>query len=78
MPLMQDPAKSAAAVTPSDATVLSGVRGLYVGGTGDVVVMMQEGASAVTFTAVPAGVVLPVRVRQVMAATDATGIVALY
>lgn len=76
--LMQDPANRVAAVTKSDSTVLCGVRALYVGGTGDVVVKCRTGDTAVTFAAVPAGAILPVRAVQVMNATTATGIVALF
>ena len=65
-----------AAVTPSDSTVLTGVRALYVGTGGDVIV---DGASTtnVTFKAVPSGTVLPITVTKVCAATGASNIVAL-
>ena len=76
MSRMSDPGANALAVTPSDSTVLANVRGLYVGGTGDVAVTMLGGA-AVTFATVPAGTVLPIRVSHVMAATTATNIVAI-
>lgn len=69
-------ARGATAVTPSDVTVLEVTRALYIGGTGDVVVTMANGAEA-TFTAAPAGI-LPVQVTQVKAATSATSILALY
>lgn len=69
-------AYSAVAVTPSDSTILPTARALYVGGTGDVVVRMASGVQA-TFTAVPAGV-LPIQFDKVMAATAATGLLALY
>jgi hypothetical protein len=74
------PAANAVAVTPHDATDLAQVtRGLYVGVAGDVSVEMLDTGTAVVFTAVPAGTVLPIRVTRVNAtATDATNIVALY
>lgn len=72
------PAASAAAVTKSDSTVLTGVRALYVGGAGDVAVQFPGGASTVTFSAVPAGSILPIQVVKVMDATTATAIVALF
>jgi len=73
-----DPADNAAAVTKSDSTVLSPIpRGLYVGGAGDLVVTMAGGGD-ITFTAVPAGTILPIRVSKVKAATSATAIVAIY
>lgn len=60
------PATDAIDVTPSDSTVLANVRGLYVGTTGNVAVKFPGDASAHTFTAVPAGAVLPVAVDHVM------------
>jgi hypothetical protein len=48
-----------------------GFKALYVVATGDVVVKNDAG-TAVTFTAVPAGVVLPVAGEYLMAATSAT------
>jgi hypothetical protein len=69
------PAIDAFAVTKSDSTIFF-CRGLYVGGAGDVVVTMV-GGSVVTFSAVPAGSILPVRCTQVRAATTATLIVGL-
>ena len=60
------------AVTKSDSTELpQSCCGLYVGGTGDVVVKTESGLT-VTFSAVPAGTILPVAVRRVMNATTAT------
>jgi hypothetical protein len=73
------PADDAVAVTPSDSTDLATVtRALYVGGAGAVAVQML-GGEEVTFAAVPAGTVLPVRVQRVMASgTTATLIIALW
>ena len=74
-----DPADRVAAVTPSDSTDLTGVRGLYVGGAGDVVVrMVNAPTTTVTISTVAAGTILPVRVTRVMAATTATAITAFY
>lgn len=71
------PYSGAFAVTKSDDTVLAGVRGLYVGVTGDVAVIMANTSTAVTFKAAPVGV-LPIRVTKVMSTnTTATNIVAL-
>lgn len=67
----------AAAVTPSDSTVLAGVRGLYIGVSGDVAVIPAGKDAAITFKAVPVGI-LPVRVSKVMSTnTTATDVVAL-
>lgn len=75
-----EPAKNAAAVTKSDATVFSvATRGIYVGTTGDVAVTMAETGSAIVFTAVPAGVILPIAVTQVLSTdTTASDIVRLW
>jgi hypothetical protein len=67
-----------AAVTPSDSTVLTGVRGIYVGGTGDLTVVGGDGATTVTFKAVPVGTVLNISPSKVKATgTTATLLVAL-
>lgn len=75
------PATHAEVVTKSDTDELVNVsRALYVGVTGDVVVVMRDDAiaTAVTFKAVPAGTVLPIRARQVMSTgTTATNILSL-
>ena len=68
---------SVAAVTPSDSTLV-GCRSLYVGGTGDVAITAHDGTSA-TFSAVPAGTILPVYCTTVKSTgTTATLIIALY
>lgn len=76
---LDSPADFAASVTPSDsADIATASRGLYVGGTGDMAVTMLSGGS-VTFKAVPAGSILPIRVSRVLVTgTTATSIVALY
>lgn len=74
-----NPASQVAAVTKSDSTELVAVRGLWVGGAGDVAVIAAEDSAAVTIVGVPAGTLLPIRVRKVMSTnTTATSIVALY
>ena len=67
---------NARAVTPSDSTVLNCV-GLYVGGTGNVVVDTEDNTN-VTFSAVPTGSVLWLKCVRVKATTTATNIVALF
>ena len=67
-------AKSSGAVTASDSTVLD-YHALYVGGVGDVSIDHTEGGTAVVYTAVPAGTILPVSGVRVNAATTATSIV---
>ena len=71
-----DPASFWVAVTPSDSTVLYGVRGIFVGSAGDVVATDQDGTDA-TFTCV-AGQLLPIMPSKIKSTgTTASGIVAL-
>lgn len=65
------------ALTKSDDTVLTGLRGIYVGGTGDVIVKDSGGAGPITFKAVPVGTILPISITRLMAATTATLIIGL-
>jgi hypothetical protein len=70
-------AHGAVAVVESDATLLPVTRALYIGVTGDVVVTMADGQTPITFKSVAVGI-LPVQVTQVLVATTATDILALY
>ena len=73
-----DPAQDAAVVTPSDTADQGNVRGLYVGGAGNVSIVTAAGNTCV-FTGVTAGSILPVRCTKVRSTgTTATTIVALY
>ena len=73
-------ARNAAAVTPHNTNDLTtAAKALYVGGAGNVKVDMQGDGSAVTFTGVTAGTVLPIMVSRVYSTdTTATAIVALW
>lgn len=74
------PAYDFASVTPHDSTNFAKglARGLYVGTTGDVVAI-TEGGTAVTFSSVPAGAILPVQCKRVNStSTTASNIVALF
>lgn len=54
-------------------------RGIYVGGDGDLVVVMAGDGQTQTFLAVPAGAVLPVQATAVVkAGTNASNMVALF
>lgn len=74
------PSRSARVVTPNNGADLDRItKGLYVGGAGDVEVILVEDAAQLVFTGVPAGTILPLQVRRVRAAnTTATNIIALY
>ena len=67
-----------AAVTKSDTTPVT-CTALYIGGAGDVTLAQSVGGTAVAFTGLSAGSILPVALKNgtVNAATTATGIVKL-
>lgn len=75
-----DPSRFAVAVTPSDSSDINGgqlTRGLYIGGAGDVSVVI--GGNSITFVGAVAGSILPIRVSRVNStSTTATSIVALF
>jgi hypothetical protein len=76
---LTSPPEHALAIVPDDGADLPQVtRALYVGGGGDVALVMR-GGEAVSFLAVPGGTLLPVRARRVRASgTTATGIIGLW
>lgn len=73
------PAGNFAAITPSDATDLTFVtRAVYVG-TGGNVVAVDAAGTAVTFSNVPDGSILPIRASRINStSTTATNLVALW
>lgn len=73
------PATRCIAITPSDTVALTiPIKGIYVGGAGDLTVTAQSDGSPVTFKAVPVGTIIPVRAKLVMAtATTATLLVGM-
>jgi hypothetical protein len=75
----QDPASHAFAITPHDTNELAqDTRAIYVGGAGDVSVIMQDGSSVV-FSGCPAGLLLPIRCTMVKATgTTATLLLGLW
>ena len=66
-------------ITKSDTVDFNFItRGIYVGGTGDVVVVNADDTT-VTFSAVPVGTILPVQARRVNStSTTATLMVGMY
>jgi hypothetical protein len=62
-------------ITPSDTT-RQVASGLIIGGGGNLVVEPELGGNTVTI-AVTSGMIVPLRVIRVLAATTATGIVGL-
>jgi len=73
-----DPSDDAFSISPSDSTYLTEIpRALYVGGAGDLAVITRAG-NAVTFKSVPAGTIIPQRVKMVKSTnTTATFIVGM-
>jgi hypothetical protein len=81
---VDDPSNAASAdgffaITPHDSTDFAyNVRGIYVGTAGNVVAVTEAG-TAVTFTAVPVGSILPIRAKRVNSTnTTASNLVGLY
>jgi hypothetical protein len=72
------PATHAVVLTKSDSTVFPATRGLYVGGAGNLNVVMKDGATCL-FTAVPVGTTLDISIEQLLdTSTTATLVVDLY
>jgi hypothetical protein len=72
-------------ITPTDNTEIPATRGVYVGGTGDLVVKFTDNGDptvaggTVKFSAVPVGAILPIQVNCINStSTTATLIIALY
>jgi hypothetical protein len=72
------PAGFAEGVIPANSNLDKITRGVYVGVTGSLEVTMAGGTNIVTFVAVQAGSLLPIRVSQIRANSTATNIVAIY
>lgn len=67
------------AITPSNSDTFAVGVSVYVGVTGDVAVTPAAGGSNVTFVAVPAGFVVPLTVKAVLATgTTAASLVGIY
>ena len=76
---IESPATGGEAVTKHDSTDFTNVsRAIYVGGAGDVAAVMADG-TVLTFSAVPAGTLLPIRCKRINSTnTTATLMLALY
>lgn len=75
------PATKAFAITSNEsANTSQTTRAVYVGEAGNLVVEMADDASGTTttFTGVPAGTILPIRVRKVRTLGTANSVVGLY
>ena len=74
------PARRAVSITANDSTDLVNVsRGLYVGSSGDIAVILADDTAVVVIVGVGAGSILPLRVKRLRSTdTTASDIVALY
>ena len=74
------PSSEAVVVTPHDTNDLTAyTRAIYVGGIGNLTVVMAGSGNTVTFTAIPVGTILPIAVSRIKATlTTATLIVAMW
>lgn len=77
---LDSPSSGAFAITPDNSNDLPYVtRGIYVGGAGDIVMIMAGDSAQVTRKNVVAGVLYPWRVKRVLATnTTATNLVGDY
>lgn len=71
---MTKPAIRGASITKSD-TAVNAFRGIYVGTTGDLVVILQGDSTPTTFKNIAAGMIHPITTVKVMAATTASDLV---
>ena len=77
---LESPARSAAAITPSDgADLTETTRAIYIGGNGDITVDMDGDGVGILFQNVVSGTILPLRITKVyLTGTSATSLIALY
>lgn len=73
------PAQRGFAITPADGADLAAeTRGLWVGGSGDIALVLASG-DEITLAGVVGGSILPLRLRRIKATgTSATQLVGLY
>jgi hypothetical protein len=74
-----EPSSNPFVVALSDTVDLTRVaKALYVGGSGNIVLIAEDSDTALTFSNVPSGYILPVRVRRILlTGTTATNILGL-
>jgi hypothetical protein len=75
---LQDPLTKGVAVTPSDTEMTIACRAIFVGGAGNLSLLLMDGTTTLVLTGVVAGTLLPIRARAIKAATTATNICALW
>jgi hypothetical protein len=77
---LSSPARNGFSITPDNSSDLSTTcRALFVGGSGDISVILSADSSSIVLKNIPAGSVLPISVKRVEALlTTATDILGLY
>ena len=70
---------SAFVVTPDDNNDLPSVtRGIYIGGSGNLVCILQDDTTSITFTALAGGVIYSFQIKRILSSgTTATNIIGL-
>lgn len=75
---IESPARAAVALSVNNGVDLAvTTRAIYTGSGGTLVCQLEEDTANVTFTNVPPGSILPIRVRQVNTGTTITGLIGL-
>jgi len=77
----EDPAGRAFAIAANEsANTAHTTRAVYVGEAGNLVVELADmiSGNTVTFTAVPAGTILPIRVRKMRTSSTANSVIGMY
>lgn len=77
LPGLDAPATSAFPICPADTDLPDVPRALFVGSGGAVVAVLVDDDQPVTFMNLPAGMLLPVRVKRITAGTTASGLLGL-
>lgn len=74
------PARSAVLISPHDSNELTNVsKAIFIGGAGNLEVILVDTSTAVVFKGLSAGQILPIRAKIVKASlTTATDIISLY
>jgi hypothetical protein len=82
---VDSPARYAFAITASESPLEHSTRGIYIGGAGNITVVMTGFANnvtsphaSVTFTGLVAGTILPIRADKVTAASASMNLIGLY
>jgi hypothetical protein len=75
---LQDPLTRGVAVSVSDTEMTYACRAIFVGGAGNLSLLLMDGTTTLVISGVLAGTLLPIRARAIKAATTATNIVALW